>query len=235
MLFLASVVLFISCRSSEPIPKTAEEIAFARLAVLEMMELTVAASSDDFLRESGWEGTVADLVPPEAATVVRDIDKVPGLRRLMDRYIKAMNETVAAIAPDLSSHVRSELLPSLEIPDPFALIETDRDAVTRHFASRTTDAIEAWLEKQLRGPKAQSALDAWQRVLRTHETYTRSKQLLGSTDSISDPQEPKADPVRTVVVTIIRQLLSTMRDQELLIRAMAPAYDNPLITPFARQ
>ena len=235
ILLLLTLLVLVSCRSSEPIPKTAEEVAFARLAVLEMMELTLTASSDNLYRESGWRGTVADLVPREAALLIQRIDTVPGLRRLMDRYLGHMNRSIAIVAAELPEYVRSSILPALEIDDPFLLVEGTDDAVTRHFAATATNAIENWLEQRLHESIASEALESWHRVLRMYHTYNRSQQIIRGDDIVIDGSEIVVDPVRTVVVTILRQLLANMREQELLVRAMAPAYDNPLITPFARR
>ncbi|MDD3822976.1 MAG: DUF4197 family protein [Sphaerochaetaceae bacterium] len=233
-LCLLMIGLVLSCRSTDPIAKTPEEIAFAREAVLVMMEETLVAASGNISRPGGWTGTTADLVPSQAAVIVQRAQSVPGIPRLLSRYLGQMNEAVVRSVELLPEYLQKTVFPSLAIPDPFSLIEGEDDAVTRYFASIVYPTVETWLESRLRGEEGKFALESWRELLRTYHTYNRSQFLMRGTESMFDGVEVNIDPIRSVVVTVLRLLLEDMRTQEALVRTMAPAYDNPLITLYVR-
>lgn len=234
-MLLLCITLIAGCHSSAPVPKTAEELAIARLAVLEMIERTTVAASDNITRDEGWRGTVAELVPPEAAPLVERIGDVPGLPRLMDKYLDQMNKAIGTIMEEFSEYIRKSVLPSLDVPDPFTLIEGQEDAVTRFFAASDLTTIEQWLTQNLGGAAGTEAMRAWQQLQRTYNTYSLAHVGMRGDSSGFAAHELDVDPTRALVVTLIRQLFADMRTQEALVRAMAPAYDDPLIILFAGQ
>lgn len=226
------VFILIGCRSSAPVPKTAEELEFGRLAVREMMELTATASAGNIARADGWRGNTGDLVPDQASPILQRAEDIPGIPLLLKRYVERMNEAVVSICSRLPAYLSTELLPRLAIVDPYALIEGDEDAVTRFFATHASLDIEQWIDSQLRSEFGAQALSAWAAVQRTYNTFNRSQAQIRPGYDGFDGVELDIDPVRTVVISILRQLLADMRSQEALVRTMAPAYDNQLITLF---
>ena len=236
LLVAALAVLTLSgCRTQEIIVRSPEEIAFARLAVVEMMEVTAKAAVDNFQQGGTWDGSFAELVPPQAAELLPSMETVPGIRRLLDTYLVAMNSTVASISKDIPQYLEGEVFPDLAIGDPFGLIEGQDDAVTRYFATNVSKNLEEWIESRLTGEQGSQALLAWDALVRTYNTYAKSQNLLYAGNPDLEWILLDTDPVRTVLVSMLRELLSVRTAQEALVRTMAPAYDNPLITIYARR
>ena len=228
-----AILMISGCRTQEIVVRTPEEIVFARLAVVEMMEVTTKAAADNFQQNGTWNGSFAELVPPQAAEILPSMETIPGIRRLMDNYLTGMNSAIASIARDIPQYLQDEVFPDLEIADPFRLIEGQNDAVTRYFATTVSGDLEKWIESRLTGEQGSQAVLAWDTMVRTYNTYAKSQNLLHAGDPDLEWVLLDADPIRTVLVSMLRALLSVMTSQEALVRTMAPAYDNPLITIYA--
>jgi len=228
-----AILIISGCRTQEVVVRTPEEIAFARLAVVEMMEVTAKAAVDNFQKDGTWNGSFAELVPPQAAEILPSMETVPGIRRLMDTYLVGMNSAVASISKDIPQYLKDEVFPDLEIGDPFGLIEGQDDAVTRYFATKVSKNLEEWIGSRLNGEQGAQAVRAWNTMVRTYNTYAKSQNLLYAGNPDLEWVLLDADPIRTVLVSMLRELLSVMTTQEALVRTMAPAYDNPLITIYA--
>lgn len=225
------IPLLVSCTTGKAVVRTPEELEFARDAVVHMMAIIVPASSQNLFPDDGTNGSVAELTPSDATAIIESVDTVPGLRLLLDRYLEQMSEALRTILRDLPAALERQY-PAVRPADPYAIIEGNSDAVTRYFARELGPWVETWIAEQLRGPAGGEALGTWRDLIRIHTIYAQSRNKLA--ERTGEPMMPivDADPVRTVTITVLRNLLVRMETQEELVRAMAAAYDDPRLALF---
>lgn len=236
MLIVSCVVLlFIGCRTQQDIIRTPEEIAFGEEAVKEMMALVVVAASDSFFEGGQWNTISTEVVPVQAGNVIALRNKIPGMKRLLDTYLKETQITISALAKQIPEFISEQISPDLSFSDPYAIIEGENDAITRYFAATVSDSVEKWIESQLEGDIGKEVSLAWEKLISTYNTYAKSQNLLNQQND--DAPIPIIDVSfnRTVTIAILRNLIGAMTTQEALLRTMAPAYEDPRITLFSSQ
>lgn len=226
-------IILIACQHTSEIERTPEEIAFGEESVLEMMSLVVRSAADTISQEARWNAMTTQLVPQEASSIVDAVDTIPGTRRLLDSYIEHIHVAITSIAKEIPRFFEQEIQPDLTIEDPYDLIEGNQDAVTRLFASRISPSLEAWIVDQLEGETGENALHAWDSLLRVYNTYVISQNNLKPNDLEVQVPVIEVSPVQTVMVTLLREFIGAMTTQEMLLRTMAPAYDDPRIMLFS--
>lgn len=223
----------IGCQSTTVVERTDEELAFAREAVLEMMSLILSAASDSFKDEGQWSASTSDLVPQEADRMIRLVQEIPGIRRLLNSYMLEASDFVAAIAQQVPQFFEQEIQPTFAVEDPFAIVEGDSDAVTRLFATHVSAELESWIETEFSGSAGERTLAAWEALTQTYNTHAKGKNLLHHDHDAPPIPLIETSPVHTITIAIIRHLINQMTTQEALVRTMAPAYEDPRIILFS--
>lgn len=235
LIFLTVVLCLtlIGCQSSPIVQRTDDELAFASEAVLEMMALIVASASDSFRDADQWTVSTSNLVPREADRMIRLMEEIPGIRRLLDSYLQEASTSTTTLAQKIPQFMESEVRPTLVINEPYAIIEGESDAVTRLFASEVSAQLETWIEEELSGELGRSTLAAWEALTHTYNTHAKGNNLLNQDKDIPIIPLIEVSSVRTITIAMIRHLITNMTTQEALVRTMAPAYEDPRIMLFS--
>ncbi|MGI6433614.1 MAG: hypothetical protein ACOXZ4_07270 [Sphaerochaetaceae bacterium] len=229
-LLICSILLLLfslGCTTTTAVVHSSQEIDFARQAVLELIAQSVQSPPV-------FELAFGELVPSEASLSLQRFDQVPGLRYLVDRYTVLMNQVVQQVSAQLPQFIKSEVLSDLEIEDPFSIVEGPLDSTTRFFAAQASLVIEQWATEHITSAAQPEALNVWDQLVDLIITFDRAYPFLYNEADPPVPFALSADPVKTAVVSLLRHLFANMSKQEALLRSMAPAYDNPLITFWAR-
>lgn len=234
LIIILPILLLLSCRSTNQIIRSEEEIAFAKEAVIEMVLRSSSAAGGNLSRTGGWKGSFATFVPHQVSHYFEKEVSIPGLSTLLERYLEEMNRTIFSISPQLFPFIAQEVLPTIEIEDPFSLIENSDNEVTLYFASVATPLIERWITAQLESEAGEAPLATWREMMRLIATYNRSMAYFENRGE-SDAFDENLGPIESVVVATLRQFFSDMMNQEALIRTMAPSYDNPLLSLYLHQ
>ena len=74
---------------------------------------------------------------------------------------------------------------------------------------------------------------AWNQLVLVYNTYVRAQNQIPSRSEEPPLFEIETSCERTIIISMIRHLITTMTAQEALVRTMAPAYEDPRITLFA--
>jgi hypothetical protein len=221
------------CRSTQEIQRTPEEVEFGKESVLEMMDLVVLAASDTIANTERWKSVTAQLVPTAASGIFTIIDTIPGTQRLMDTYLLRTYEAMASMGSQIPRFFREELKPTIEIKDPFAIIEGNNDAITRHFASHLAPRLESWIVQRLSQEDGIAVVGAWDALLLHYNTYVKAQNQLNKKQEDLQLQTIDVTIEQTVMISFLREFIAAMTTQEALLRTMAPAYDDPRITIFS--
>jgi len=232
ILVLLATILAVSCTETQVVQRTQEEIAFAREAVVEMTDMVVKASANILSENKRWTPTASQMIPGSAVPIVDSVATIPGIELLLESYLKEVVDAVASIGGQVHEFYEDSLKQAIPIDDPFEIIGGDEDAITRHFASEAATKLEIWIVEQLNGETGKKAVEAWNELLWTYNTYAAANNRLYPENEESHIDSIEESIHRTVAVQFIRRFIETMTSQEALLRTMAPAYDDPRITIF---
>ena len=199
------------------------------------MNLIVQSASENVGNVERWKTSNAQIVPAEATVILEADELIPGNRRLLHAYYDEIYTAISIIGSRIPLFFQEYRASSLDIDDPYMIIEGGNDAVTRYFAATVSLSLEMWIEEQLRSEVGEKALSAWKRVVRNYNTYVLAQNQLLPADSSALLSIVDVSVDQTVVIALIRAFIADMTTQEALLRTMAPAYDDARILLFSSQ
>ncbi len=224
---LLIVIVLSACSSTKEVLPSPQEILNAQQAVVLMLEMNVESATESFI--SLWNPTVTDLIPETFSQLLALQDEVPGLKYYIDGYVQAIKGDVREMVKEIPGFLEKELLPSINIEEPFSLIRGSSDAITRFFASHYSEELESWLTRLIE-QKSHKGLKAWDTLIRHYNIYVEGVGRLTQEEAVL----LEGNPSQTITITIIRQLIESMKAQEALVRSLAPTYDESLLLLFSR-
>lgn len=225
-----------SCATKAPTQRSPEEIALGQQAVREMLWLSVEAASNR--QYPVYTVSVLSLyfLPNEATVMLTLVDTIPGAKRLLNEYLMQVVQAAQTVNRSIGPLLQEEIA-TMEIPDPFALIQGNINAVTAFFISQKGERLNALIIDSLQNLMStnsteRSAMRSWEELQRLYNTYAVAQNQLSTSNAIKtlpilalNPLAKSAESIRTV-------FLAQVAAQEDLIRATAASYDSEAIALF---
>jgi hypothetical protein len=238
-LFLISVFILAttcSCATKAPTQRSPEEIALGQQAVRELLWLGVDnASSRQY---PAYTISVLSLyfLPKEASVILSLIDTIPGAKRLLSEYLDHMTNAAQTVNSSLGPALEDEIA-DLEVPDPFALIQGNINAVTAFFISEKGERLHAMIIDSLQNLMSKeslerTAMDSWVELQMLYNTYARAQNQLSTAATTTLFPILDLNPLIQSAQSIQSVFLSQVAAQEDLIRATAASYDSEAIALF---
>ncbi|MFA5514265.1 MAG: hypothetical protein WDA17_05050 [Sphaerochaetaceae bacterium] len=212
-----------SCVTTNSVEKSELEVVNGKLALIEMIRSSSATASSLLAQQQKWSAFSQELLTEQSLVILNYLDEIPGIKRQLENYYLAINIFIEEVAANLPAYIENNILPNLFISDPFILIEGSEDAVTRFFASQSSPLFEKWIREQFQLAKGNEALNAYKRVEQTFNTYIKSESVIWAKEN---PKEITGDIIYPVTVSLLRQFIRDMSEQEALLRALAPASES---------
>ncbi len=238
-LLLVSVVIItssFSCTTKAPAQRSPEEIALAQQAVKELLWLSVETAANR--QYPAYTVSVLSLyfLPNEASIMLTLIETIPGAKRLLVEYLENIAQAAQTVNQNLGLALKEELA-TMEIPNPFALIQGNINAVTAFFISQKGERLNSLIIDSLQrlvssDSSEKSAMKSWEELQKLYNTYARGQNQLTTSSATTvlpilalNPLIQSAQSIRTVFLTQVAA-------QEDLIRATAASYDSEAIALF---
>ncbi len=230
LFYLVLVLILISCQSSKVFEYSDKDIENGREAVLEMINQSSLAATNVLLTQDILTTFSGQLIGTDGAIITNHLDEIPGLKRELNQYLDEGSLLVASLIEKLHLFISNTLIELVYVEDPFNLINGNEFAVTTFFAQEATDNIESFLLQEIKSSEGKKSLDSWAKVQSTYNSYAYAYPLLFPSHSF---ELISVEIEKVITFAILRQFFGAMREQEALIRTLAPTYDDSLLTIFA--
>jgi len=165
-------------------------------------------------------------------TLERELDQnIPGVNYLFHLFTLHINDSWEALSGAVRSFIEQSIDNELTISHPYLIIQGEVDAVTTLIDSTIRSKLTTFVATSLKENYAQQASEVWTHLQHIVDIYQRSHAYL-----LHQEYEPQVvdSPFLLISEQYVNLLFLEMAKQEALIRTMAPAYDDSLITLFER-